>query len=101
MSPHVTRRDMAGVNRRPARGEQSNERSLRPLQVKRDLVIAADGHTVEVAVPGLPRINPQFLGASAADQVPGAFDVIGGERLAVMPLDALPQFEGQFLAVLA
>ena len=34
-------------------------------------------------------------------QVPGAFDVGGGERLAVMPFDALAQLEGQLLAVLA
>ena len=92
---------MAGVDRRPARGKQRDKRGLRPLQVKGDLVIAVDGHIVEVAVPGFPRIDPQLLGGHAADQVPGTFDVIGGERLAVMPFDALPQFERQFLAVLA
>ena len=36
----------------------------------------------------------------AGQQVPGAFDVCGGERLAVVPFDALAQREGQLGAVL-
>jgi hypothetical protein len=31
----------------------------------------------------------------AEQHVPGAFDVGGGERLAVVPFDALPQLEGE------
>ena len=42
-----------------------------------------------------------FSLALPVKQVPGAFDVCGGERLAVMPFDALAQREGQLGAVLA
>src|SRR4029077_12424064 len=54
-----------------------------------------------VAVPGLARIDPELLGGRSSNQVPGAFDVPGGEWRAVMPFDAGPQLEGQLLAVLA
>ena len=59
------------------------------------------GHFFEVAVPGFARVDAELLGRRSGNQVPGAFDVPGGERLAVMPFDARPQFEGQLLAVLA
>src|SRR4051794_30678639 len=66
-----------------------------------DLVVTIGRHPVEVDIPGLPRIDAQLFTRLAEQQVPGAFDVGGGERLAVMPFDTLPQWEGQFLAVLA
>jgi hypothetical protein len=37
---HVSGADMAGIDRRIAGGEQRQQRRLRPLQVKRGLVVA-------------------------------------------------------------
>jgi len=74
---------------------------LRPLQSERHIVIAIRYDIIQVAIPSLARIEPQLLGAFALQQVEGAFDVLGGERLAVVPFDVLAQLEGQLLAVLA
>src|SRR5438105_11636583 len=63
--------------------------------MKRDLVIAVDRDLVEIAVPGFAWIDPELLVRLAGEQVPGALDVAGGERLAVMPLDAVAQCEAQ------
>src|SRR5271165_7576951 len=60
-----------------------------------DLVIAAGGDLVEIAVPGFAGIDPEFLVRLAGKRLPGAFDVGGGERLAVVPFDVLTQAEGQ------
>ena len=38
---------------------------------------------------------PQSLGGATGQQVPGAFDVGGSERLAVMPFHSFAQLEGQ------
>src|SRR6266478_4048134 len=100
MLAHVTRRYMAGVDRRKPGGEQGNKGGLRPLQYKRRFVIPVGGDLLEVAVPGLPRIDTQLLARLALQQVPGALDILGGQRLAVVPLDALVQLEGQPGAVL-
>ena len=94
MRAHVARRDVTGVDRRPARGQQRQERGLRPLQTKGDLMLADDGHLFEVAVPGLARVEAKLLGRPAGQQVPGAFDILGGERFAVVPSDALAQRHG-------
>jgi hypothetical protein len=59
------------------------------------LIVAVGRHFGEVAVPRLARIDPQFVVRFAEQQAPGAFDVRRGERLAVVPLDALAQCEGQ------
>src|SRR5215831_5020329 len=82
---HLARADMTRIDRRPARGEECDERGLRPLQVKRDLVVAVRGHLFEVAVPGFARIDAQLFARLAGNQVPGAFDVGRSERLAVVP----------------
>ena len=50
---------------------------------------------IQVAVPRLARIGAQFVCGGAEDQVPGAFDVRGGEGLAVMPAHSLPELKGQ------
>src|SRR5207248_7997761 len=47
------------------------------------------------------RVETQFLLRLPSQEVPGTFDVGGGERLAVMPFDPVPELEGQLLAVLA
>ena len=70
------------------------------FRTKRHLVIAVGRDLDEVVVPGLARVDAQLLGRLALQQIPGAFDVGGGERLAVMPFDALAQMEGQLGAVL-
>src|SRR5262249_7193920 len=90
MGAHVAWADVTGVDRRPARGEQGDKRSLRPLQAERDLMVTVGGDLFEVAVPGFARVDTQLLGRFAGDQIPGAFDIRGGERLAVVPFDAGP-----------
>jgi hypothetical protein len=62
--------------------------------------ISLGGDPFDVLVPGLARIGAQFLRRLAEQQVPGAFDVIGRERMAVVPFDALAQPERQLAAVL-
>ena len=42
---------------------------------KVDLVVAVGHDLVEVAVPGLARVDAQLLARLALQQVPGAFDV--------------------------
>src|SRR6516162_2208451 len=66
-----------------------------------DLPVAVGGDLCEVSGPGLARVDAKLLGRFAGEQVPGAFDVIGGEPLAVVPFDPLTQREGQLGAVLA
>src|SRR6516225_2011200 len=95
MRPHVSRRDMAGIYRRVAGGEQRNKRWLWPLQVKSDLALAVCGHLVEVEKSCLAIIEAQPFLRFAGQQIVCAFDVGGGEWLAVMPFDALAQREGQ------
>jgi len=56
-----------------------------------DLVFAARRDPIEVGVPGFARIDAQLVARLPGQQVPSAFDVIGGERLSVVPFDALPQ----------
>src|SRR5947209_20606903 len=68
--------------------------------MKRDLGVAVDRHLVEIAVPGFAWIDPQLFARLAADHVPGALDVSGAERLAIMPFDALAQREGQLRPLL-
>src|SRR5260370_1636760 len=100
MSAHVARRDMAGINRRPARRQQRDESGLRPLQVKGDFVIAVDRHLFEVSIPRFARIDAELLGRLASEHVPGALDVASSEGFAVMPPDAVAQGEGQLRALL-
>ena len=90
---------MAGIDRRVAGGEQRQQRRLRPLQVEGDFEIALGGHVDHLVVPGLARVLAEFLRRLAHQHVERAFDVGRRERLAVMPLDAFPQLEGQRLVV--
>ena len=62
-----------------------------PLQMEGDLVVAVRGHPLEVPVPGLARIDAELFARLAGQQVKGARDVCGGERLAVVPSDAFAQ----------
>src|SRR5438128_7712478 len=91
---------MAGIDWRIARREQRDDRRLWPLQMKGRSEITVRSDPFEVLVPGLARIGAQLLLRSAEQQVPSAFDVIGGEGMPVVPFDALAQAERQFGAVL-
>ena len=98
---HLRRRHMAGVYRREAAGQHHQECRLRALQMKRHRVVAIGGDPVEIFVQGFARIKAELLFPGLHHQIPGAQDVLGGERLAVMPFDALTQMEGECGAVLA
>src|SRR6516162_10541232 len=98
MLAHFARRYMARINRRIARGEQRNDRRLWPFQMERRGEISVSSDRFDVLVPSLARIGAQLLSRLAEEQVPGAFDVIGSEGVAVVPLDAFAQAEGKFAA---
>src|SRR5262249_41370051 len=83
MTAHVARRYVAGVDRREPGSEQCDKSRLRPPQTKGDLIVAVGRDLFEVAIPCLTRIETKFVSRLAGQQVPGAFDVLGGERLAV------------------
>jgi len=91
--PHLGGRHVARIDRREPRGEQRQEGGLRAFQPERHLVVGLDDDAIEVAVPGLAWIDAQRLASLALQQIPGAFDVTGAERPAVVPFDALAQFE--------
>src|SRR5215470_20285306 len=78
---------MARINRRPAGSQQRKQSRLWPLQTKGYLVVALWRHLLEIGIPRFAGINAQLLGRLAGQQIPGAFDVIGSERLAVVPFD--------------
>ena len=101
MQPHLSRRHVAWIDRGKAVGEQHRERRLRPLQLEGDLVIAVRLQLVEVAVGRFPRIDAQLLFGLTRDQIPRTFDILGGERFAVVPFDRAAQLQCQVLAVLA
>src|SRR4051794_3503048 len=92
---------MAWVNRRKSGSEQCDKRRLRPLKLERHFLFAVDDHIIEVAVPGLPRVEAELVLRLALQQLKRALDVLGRERFAVMPFDALAQFKRQVFAVLA
>jgi len=64
-------------------------------------MIAVDRHFLEIGVPGFARVQAELLSRLAGQQIPGALHVLGGKRLAVMPLHAPPQRKCQFGRVLA
>ena len=90
MLAHLRRRDVAGIDRRHAGGEQREKGGLRPLQDecrprnRRWSTISA-----RLSYQALRGLTRSFSARLALHQVPGAFDVGGGERLAVMPFHAL------------
>ena len=68
--------------------------------MKGDLVIAIGGHLPQITVPGFARVDAQLFARLAGQKIPGALDVGGSERLAVVPFDALAQRENQLGAFL-
>src|ERR1700758_3156856 len=85
---HITGTDMAGIDRRPTRGQQCQKRRLRPLQPEGDLEVAIDGHLLDIAVPGFARIDAKFLSRLAAQEIPGTFDILRRKGLPIVPFDA-------------
>ena len=100
LAPHLVGRHVAGIDRRVARGEQRHQRGLRRLEMERGLGVAVGGDLLDVGPPGRTRIAPELgLALAAQQQVEGAGDVLGAERLAVVPLHALAQGEHQLPVV--
>src|SRR6266481_3090737 len=64
-------------------------------------LVAPGGSPRDVVPPGLTIIESELLFSLIGQQIEGAFDVLGGEGLAVVPLDAFAQLEGELGAVLA
>ena len=100
MLAHLRRRNVAGVDRGEAGRQHHDERGLRLFQAEADLVVARRRDLLEVTVPGFARIDAKLLLGDAGHQIPGAFHIGRGERLAVVPFDALPQLQRQLGAVL-
>src|SRR5215831_16605782 len=101
MTTHVARWHMAGIYRRIAGCEQSDQCRLWSMDMENRLLVAIGRDLVEVAIPSLARIEAQFVPRFPEQKVICAFDVSGSERLAVVPLDTLPQFERKLGSVLA
>src|SRR5215831_9465207 len=101
MTTHVARWHMAGIYRRIAGCEQSDQCRLWSMDMENRLLVAIGRDLIEIAIPSLARIEAQFVLRLAEQQVISAFDVRCSKRLAVVPLDTLPQFEGQLGSVLA
>ena len=100
MAAHVAGTDVTGIDRRIPAGESRKKGRLRPLQMEGNFVIAIGGDRFEVPPPGLARIDPELLARFPGQHVKGALDILGHERFAVMPVDALAQREGQLGPVL-
>src|SRR6266853_853525 len=64
-------------------------------------LVAPGSGPCDVDPPGLTIVEPEFLLSLIAQEIEGAFDVLGGEGLAVVPLDAFAQLEAELGAVLA
>ena len=92
---------MARVNRGIPRRQQRDHRRLRPGQMEGRLEIALGRHTGKILVPAFAKIQPEFGFGVPGQHIPGAFDVGRGERLAVVPLHALAQVEGDLQTILA
>ena len=84
---------MARVDRRHAGREQHQECRLRPLEYETHTVIAVGRDLVQIAVPGLARIEAKLFAGPAEQHVPGALNVVRGERLPVVPFDPLSQLK--------
>ena len=99
LGAHGRRADVAGVDGREARGDEGQERRLRAPQLERDLVIAGDGDLLQVLVPVPTGILAELVLPLFRDGVPGTLNVGAGERLAIVPLDAFAQLEGEPRAI--
>src|SRR6516165_845236 len=57
MQPHLLRRDVARIDRRPPGRQHRQERRLRPVQMEGDLVIAFGCHLRHIAQPRFARVD--------------------------------------------
>ena len=58
-------------------------------------MVAAHGDRTNVVIPDPARVLAEVVGFDEpGNQVEGALDVLGRERLAIVPLDALGELEG-------
>ena len=73
---------------------------LRPPEMERHLVVAVGRHLLQVVPPDLARILAESVRALLLQLVQRADHVLGRERLAVVPLHAVAQLEGQLGLVL-
>jgi hypothetical protein len=87
---------MAGVDRRHPRREQSDKGRLRPVEMKRNLMVAFGRDFSEVVIPALTRIEPETWAGLAEHHVPGAFDIFRGKGLSIVPFDARAKLKGQY-----
>src|SRR5262245_61631368 len=92
---HVLGGDVARIDRRITRGEHDEKRGLRSVQNECRRVVAVDLHLLEVVPPNRARIFAELITSLTGQLVPGALDVLGRERLTVVPSDTLAQLEGQ------
>src|SRR5205085_6027597 len=64
-APHLRGRHMAGIDRREARGEQRDKGGLPALELEGHLEVAVGRNLIEIAVPGLARIDAERVAAVA------------------------------------
>jgi len=63
-------------------------------------MVTVDGHFPEVCPPHSARVFAEIIFGLAVEPVPGALNVLRGERLAIVPFDTLPKLECEAGAVL-
>jgi len=100
MLAHLVWGLMTRSDRRESVGQQHRECRLPSLQMKGDLVVVIRAHRFEVLEVRLARVEADPVLGLVELQIDRAQHVLGGERLAVVPFDALAQGEGQRRAVL-
>src|SRR3954468_595649 len=98
MLTHALRRHVAWINGGITGGKQRDKARLRSFQMKCHRV-AVGADRFEVAVPRLAWIGAQFFRPLSEYQVPRAFYIGSGERLAVVPAYVTPQAEREFRGI--
>jgi hypothetical protein len=92
---------MSRIDRAIARGEHHQERGLRAFQAEHHRVRIGRLDVLDVRVPVLAGVDAE-LGRRVrrlAEHVEGELDVLRRERLAVVPLDVLPEKKDEVLVV--
>src|SRR5262249_42923415 len=56
-------------------------------------MVAVDGHVPKVCPPYAARVFAEIIVGLAVEPMPGALNILRGERLAVVPFDTLPKLE--------
>ena len=92
---------MAGIDHRPGGREESEKGGLRPAQPEAHLVVALHDDLLQVCIPRLARALAPARFPLPGNGIPGAFDIRGCERLAVVPCHTAAQLERQRLVVRA